>query len=111
MPVLPAVPSTIKLPGLSSPRLSPSRMRYRPARSFTEPPGFRNSALPRMSQPVSSDGPRNRMSGVLPIASTSPLRTLAIAVFAVELGYPVKAHQRAELLEVVDRHGLRLLRL
>ena len=39
------------------------------ARSFTEPPGFRNSALPRISQPVSSLKELRRMSGVLPMAS------------------------------------------
>src|SRR5882672_12647440 len=75
MPVLPAVPSTISPPGLSRPRRSASRMMYRPARSFTDPPGLRNSALPRMLQPVSSEGPRKRISGVLPMLPTKPSRT------------------------------------
>ena len=44
------------------------------ARSFTEPPGLRNSALPRISQPVIADTFRSRISGVLPIASLKPLR-------------------------------------
>src|SRR5690606_38222471 len=43
---------------------------YFAARSFTDPPGFRNSALPRIVQPVSSDALRSLISGVLPTAST-----------------------------------------
>ena len=42
------------------------------ARSFTEPPGFMNSALPRISQPVSSLRALRRISGVLPTAPTKP---------------------------------------
>ena len=42
------------------------------ARSLTEPPGFRNSHLPRISHPVASDGPWRRISGVFPISSTKP---------------------------------------
>ncbi len=38
-----------------TPRRSPSSTMYFAARSLTEPPGFRNSALPRIVQPVSSD--------------------------------------------------------
>ena len=52
MPVLPAVPSTTVPPGRSLPLRSASSMIARAARSFTEPPGFMNSALPRISQPV-----------------------------------------------------------
>src|SRR2546425_22261 len=36
---------------------------YFAARSFTEPPGFRNSALPSTAQPGSSDAVRRRSSG------------------------------------------------
>ena len=75
MPVLPAVPSTITPPGSSTPLASASRMMNRPARSFTDWPGFMNSALPRISQPVSSEARFSRISGVLPIASTMPLWT------------------------------------
>ena len=39
------------------------------ARSLTDWPGFMNSALPRISQPVSSDARRSRISGVLPTAT------------------------------------------
>ena len=46
MPVLPAVPSTIVPPGLSAPEAMASWMMASAARSFTEPPGFMNSALP-----------------------------------------------------------------
>src|SRR5881394_2273637 len=72
MPVLPAVPSTTVPPGFSVPRLSASRMMNSAARSFTEPPGLRNSALPRISQPVSSESLRNRTSGVLPTVPAKP---------------------------------------
>jgi hypothetical protein len=41
-------------------------MIQRAARSFTDWPGFMNSALPRISQPVSSEARRSRMRGVLP---------------------------------------------
>ena len=74
MPVLPAVPSTTSPPGLSSPRFSASRIIWRPARSFTDWPGFMNSALPRMVQPVCADARSSLISGVLPMASTMPSR-------------------------------------
>src|SRR5882672_620056 len=47
---------------------------YFAARSFTEPPGFTNSALPKIVQPVSSDALRSLISGVLPTASTKSVR-------------------------------------
>src|SRR5690606_12433628 len=75
MPVLPAVPSTMMPPGFSVPRSSASLMMAQAARSFTEPPGFWNSALPRISQPVSSESLRRRMRGVLPMAPTKPSQT------------------------------------
>ena len=70
MPVLPAVPSTTTPPGLSAPRATASRMMASAARSLTEPPGFMNSALPRIVQPVASEAALSLISGVLPIAST-----------------------------------------
>src|SRR5260370_646044 len=73
MPVLPAVDSTTSPPGLRSPRFSASRIIHLPARSFTDWPGFMNSALPRMVQPVASEACRNLINGVLPIASTTSL--------------------------------------
>src|SRR5579872_3932609 len=75
MPVLPAVPSTITPPGFRSPRASASRTMYQAARSLTEPPGLRNSALPRIVQPVSSETLRSLMSGVLPMVAMKPSRT------------------------------------
>src|SRR5262249_23464460 len=74
MPVFPAVPSTMTPPGLTSPFASASAMIASAARSLMEPPGFRNSALPRIVQPVSSEALRSRISGVLPMLSTMPLR-------------------------------------
>ena len=67
MPVFPAVPSTIVPPGASVPRASASSTMNLAARSFTEPPGFMNSHLARMVQPVSSDAWRSFTSGVFPI--------------------------------------------
>ena len=52
---------------------SASRMMNSPARSLTDWPGFMNSALPRISQPVSSEARFSRISGVLPIASITEL--------------------------------------
>src|SRR6266853_2163178 len=74
MPVLPAVPSTMSPPGSSTPRRSASSTMNFAVRSLTEPPGFRNSALPRMVQPVCSDARLSLISGVLPTASTKSLR-------------------------------------
>ena len=45
------------------------------ARSLTEPPGFMNSALRRMVQPVSAEARSSLISGVWPMASMIPLRT------------------------------------
>src|SRR5690348_16219185 len=73
MPVLPAVASSTSPPGFSSPRFSASMIIHFPARSFTDWPGFMNSALPRMVQPVASDARFSLMSGVLPMASTTSL--------------------------------------
>src|SRR6185312_11419542 len=73
MPVLPAVDSTTSPPGLRSPRFSVSRIIHLPARSFTDWPGFMNSALPRMVQPVASEARFSLIRGVLPIASTTSL--------------------------------------
>ena len=75
MPVLPAVLSTTSPPGLISPRFSACRIISRPGRSFTEPPGFMNSAFPRMVQPVCSETRWSLISGVLPMPSTMPSRT------------------------------------
>src|SRR5438270_10365911 len=44
------------------------------ARSLTEPPGLRNSALPRIVQPVISEARRNLISGVLPTVPINPSR-------------------------------------
>jgi hypothetical protein len=48
----PAVPSTITPPARKAPRCSASFTIASAARSFTEPPGFKNSALPRISHRV-----------------------------------------------------------
>src|SRR5215218_35011 len=91
MPVLPAVDSTTSPPGLRSPRFSASRIIHLAARSLTDWPGFMNSALPRMVQPVSSEARLSLMSGVLPIASTTSLlnaMSLQLPVRAQSLGDP-----------------------
>src|SRR5512144_620240 len=76
MPVLPAVPSTTVPPGFSAPLCSAARIIHSAARSLTEPPGFRNSALPRISQPVSAESLPSLISGVLPTVSMKPLRVV-----------------------------------
>ena len=47
MPVLPEVASAMTMPGLSLPSRSASSIRYLATRSLMEPPGLRNSALPK----------------------------------------------------------------
>ena len=76
MPVFPAVPSTMVPPGRRVPRTIASLMMARAARSFTDCPGFRNSALPRISHPVASDAFRNRTSGVRPTFSEKSLANI-----------------------------------
>ena len=110
MPVFPAVPSTITPPGFSRPRASASRTIPSAARSFTEPPGFMNSALPRISQPVSSDGPRSLINGVLPMASRTfastpmPLPPLCLLGQRGELVRLVFAGQRLDDLVEIAGH-------
>ena len=69
MPVLPAVPSTTVPPGHEQP--APLGVQHDGARRtvLDRTPGFMNSALPRISQPVLSLARRNRISGVWPMAS------------------------------------------
>jgi hypothetical protein len=62
----------IVAPGLSLPAASASVMIPYAARSFTDPPGFMNSAFPRISHPVSSDRHRNRINGVFPTYPSMP---------------------------------------
>src|SRR5947209_6707907 len=50
------------------------------ARSLTEPPGLRNSALPRIVQPVASEARRSFMRGVLPIVPTKPSRMSMVSL-------------------------------
>jgi hypothetical protein len=69
IPVLPAVPSTMVPPGRSVPLAMASRMMKSAARSFTDWPGFMNSALPRISHPVASLTLFSRISGVFPTAA------------------------------------------
>src|SRR5262249_46548620 len=110
MPVLPAVPSTTTPPGLRSPRSSASRIMYFAARSFTDPPGFRNSALPSTSQPVSSDARRNRISGVLPTASVNPSRTSTESSLASGRGEVGRASDRSRVARIerqLEREDLR----
>src|SRR3990172_6108371 len=106
MPVLPAVPSTMRPPLRSTPRRSASSTMARAARSFTEPLGFMNSALPRIVQPVVSEALRSRMRGVLPMAAeTSPhawsAPRLRTALPAMDL---VVAREEHRELRTRDRH-------
>ena len=87
MPVLPAVPSTMTPPGFNSLFASASRMIASAARSFTDWPGFMNSALPRMVQPVSAEARSSLMSGVLPMASMTP-SFMSIFARIVMAGFP-----------------------
>src|SRR5271170_8113813 len=61
-------------PGRNRPRSSASVMIANAARSLTEPPGFKNSALPRIVHRVISDARRSLISGVFPTVPTKPSR-------------------------------------
>src|SRR5690606_14690449 len=64
------------------------------ARSLTERPGLRNSALPRMVQPVASEAARRRMSGVLPIVSMKPSRkSMYVAAYSLRHGREPRLRQ------------------
>src|SRR5690606_35460282 len=116
MPVLPAVPSTMVAPGFSRPRRSASRTVPSAARSFTEPPGFMNSALPRISQPVVSERWFRRISGVWPMQSTSVLKECSVIVVwssAVEGGEQFRlvlgAQRVDDGVEVAFQHVIELV--
>src|SRR5215468_10763011 len=115
MPVLPAVDSTTSPPGLRSPRFSASRIIHLPARSFTDWPGFMNSALPRMVQPVASEARFSLMSGVLPMASTTSLLKIMsggppgfLDAFGEpsQRNRPAQADRKARLLARLRKHDL-----
>src|SRR5271163_1438253 len=89
MPVLPLVASSRPLPSPSSPRARASATIADAARSFTDPPGFAHSALPRIwtpSRPAPS--PSSRSSGVWPtrsrivVPSPTDLVSKLIEIFA-----------------------------
>src|SRR6267143_689034 len=61
-------------PGRKRPRSSASLMMKSAARSLTDPPGLRNSALPRIVHPVSSEARRNLIIGVSPTVPIKPSR-------------------------------------
>ena len=66
IPVFPAVPSTT-VPPLAINFFSwASLIKARAALSFTDPPGFKNSAFPKLLQPVFSDAALNFINGVFP---------------------------------------------
>ena len=67
IPVLPAVPSTIVPPLDINFLFSASFISASAALSFTDPPGFKYSALPKILQPVISEAALSFISGVLPI--------------------------------------------
>src|SRR5215467_6635381 len=104
MPVLPAVASTTSPPGLRSPRCSASRIICLAGRSLTDWPGFMNSALPRMVQPVASDACLSLISGVSPTASVTPSRmAMGILDPADEAGDPNNG-RAPELQEHLGRY-------
>src|SRR5690606_26466054 len=66
---------------------------YFAARSFTEPPGFMNSALPKISQPVISEALRSRISGVLLTVSRKSAR---MSMCCLACSFERASAQRAE---------------
>src|SRR4029079_19520027 len=76
------------------------RIIHFPARSFTDCPGFMNSALPRMVQPVISDALFNLMRGVFPIASMTSLLMFMGVISCQSAGNPSSADPRARSAKV-----------
>ncbi len=68
-PVFPLVASTIVPPGLRRPSSSASSIMASPIRSFTEPPGFMNSHLPKTGVRAPSVTAWSRTRGVHPTMS------------------------------------------
>src|SRR5205814_8037128 len=68
-PVLPEVASTIRPPGLRRPSRSAASIIASPIRSFTEPPGLKNSALAYTGVRTPCVTRFSRTSGVQPIVS------------------------------------------
>ena len=70
----------------------------------TDPPGFMNSALPRISQPVSSDSRRSRINGVFP---TYPSMPEYVALMRSNLGFQPDRSSRLPSLFLREqaRHG------
>ena len=99
MPVLPAVPSTMMPPGRSAPARTASWMMNSAARSFTDWPGFMNSALPRIVQPVASEARRSLISGVLPIAAA---RSFLMSMGNRWEGAPLCGRARREARPALD---------
>jgi len=74
MPVLPLVASRMVREWLSLPERSPSRTILDAARSLTEPPGLKYSALAKISTPGNSAAILSRRSsGVLPMVESRAL--------------------------------------
>ncbi len=69
--MFPAVPSTITPPGVSVPAASAASIIAIPMRSFTDPPGFMNSALPYTGVTAPSTTRLSRISGVQPMTSST----------------------------------------
>src|SRR5262245_60066759 len=81
MPVLPLVGSTSVAPGLSTPRCSASSTMATAIRSFTLPPGLRDSTLARTRAPEASASRRRRTRGVSPIRSSTEFAILPAMTF------------------------------
>src|SRR5262249_32102266 len=79
MPVLPDVESSRVFPGRRAPVRSPSRIIAAAARSFTDPPGFRDSSLAWTSTPGGGSSAPTRTSGVLPISDQTAGRFVSAA--------------------------------
>src|SRR5690349_6812909 len=85
-PVLPDVASTISPPGLSRPSRSAASIIAMPMRSFTEPPGLKNSALAYTGVRTPCVTRLSRISGVQPIVSRTLAYGLAWAGTGVRVG-------------------------
>jgi hypothetical protein len=88
IPVLPLVGSTTVIPGFREPSRSAASIIARQIRSFTLPPGLKNSALPYTAAEPGASSFASRSSGVLPICSiTLSLSNTGISVSFSQIKY------------------------
>src|SRR5688572_21067891 len=112
IPVLPVVGSTMVPPGFKAPLRSAASTIATPMRSFTLPPGLRDSTLASTVAEPSRGSRRRRTSGVPPIRSSTESAILSFFMSASDMvhglrGAPALERPRHEVAEGEPVHHLR----